>query len=155
MTEVRIWRLRIAALMQIAIVALSYIFVARIGLSLDAVGGFATLVWPASGIALAALLLGGFRLWPAIAIGAFVANYLSGAPPLAAVGIAIGNSIEAVSGAYLLRKVPGFRYQLDRVRDVLAMIVLAAGLSTLVAATIGVTTLLAFDLIPPAGYGET
>jgi len=145
----------VAIFLQIAIVSLAYIIAARIGLSLDAVGGFATLVWPASGIALAALLLGGFRLWPAIAIGAFAANYLSGAPPLAAVGIAIGNTIEAVVGAYLLRKIPGFRYQLDRVRDVLAMIVLAAALSTLVAATVGVTTLLAFDLIPPAGYGET
>ena len=113
------------------------------------------MVWPASGIALASLLLGGFRLWPAIAIGAFTANYLSGAPPLAALGIALGNTAEAFAGAYLLGKVPGFRYQLDRVRDVLAMIVLAAGVSTLVSATVGVTTLLAFDLIPPAGYGET
>jgi len=141
--------------LQIVIVALAYIIVARIGLSLDTVGGFATLVWPASGIALASLLLGGFRLWPAVAIGAFTANYLTGAPPLAALGIAIGNTAEAIAGAYLLTKVPGFRYQLDRVRDVLAMIVLAAGLSTLVSATVGVTTLLAFDLIPPAGYGET
>lgn len=145
----------LATALQIVIVALAYVIVARIGLSLDTVGGFATLVWPASGIALAALLLGGFRLWPAVAIGAFTVNYLTGAPALAAVGIAIGNTAEAIVGAYLLRKVPGFRCQLDRVRDVIAMIVLAAGISTVVAATVGVTTLLAFDLIPPAGYGET
>jgi signal transduction histidine kinase len=145
----------VAIFLQIVIVALAYVIAARMGLSLDTVGGFATLVWPASGIALASLLLGGFRLWPAIAIGAFAANSLSGAPPLAAVGIAVGNTAEALAGAYLLRKLPGFRCQLDRVRDVLAMIVLAAGLSTLVSATVGVTTLLAFDLIPPAGYGET
>ncbi len=145
----------VAIFLQIVIVSLAYIVAARIGLSLDTVGGFATLVWPASGIALAALLLGGVRLWPAIAIGAFTANYLSGAPVLAAFGIAIGNTAEALTGAYLLRKVPGFRCQLDRVRDVLAMIFLAAGISTLVSATLGVTTLLAFDLIPPAGYGET
>jgi signal transduction histidine kinase len=145
----------VAVVLQIVIVALAYIIAARIGLSLDTVGGFATLVWPASGIALAALLLGGTRLWPAVTVGAFVANYLTGAPPLAAAGIAIGNTLEALAGAYMLRKVPGFRSQLDRVRDVLAMIVLAAGISTLVSATVGVTTLLAFDLIPPAGYGET
>ena len=141
--------------LQIVIVSLAYIVAARIGLSVDAVGGFATVVWPASGIALAALLLGGFRLWPAIAIGAFTANYLSGAPVLAAVGIAIGNTMEALVGTYLLQKVPDFRRELDRVRDVLAFMFLAAALSTLIAATIGVTTLLAFDLIPPAGYGET
>ena len=144
-----------AIVLQIVIVTLAYIIAARIGLSLDTVGGFATLVWPASGIALASLLLGGFRLWPAITIGAFIANYLSGAPVFAALGIALGNTLEAVTGAYLLGKVPGFRCNLDRVRDVLAMIVLAAGISTLVSATVGVTTLLAFDLIPPAGYSET
>ena len=65
-----------ALVLQIAIVALAYVVAARVGLSLDAVGGFATVVWPASGIALASLLLGGFRLWPAIAIGAG-----SNAPP--------------------------------------------------------------------------
>ena len=145
----------LAIVLQIVIVTLAYIIAARIGLSLDTVGGFATLVWPASGIALASLLLGGFRLWPAITIGAFIANYLSGAPVFAALGIALGNTLEAVTGAYLLGKVPGFRCNLDRVRDVLAMIVLAAGISTLVSATVGVTTLLAFDLIPPAGYSET
>lgn len=145
----------IAVVLQIAIVALAYIIAARVGLSLDAVGGFATVVWPASGIALASLLLGGFRLWPAIAIGAFTANYLSGAPVFAAAGMAIGNTLEALAGAYLLNKVPGFRCQLDRVRDVLALMFLAAGLSTLISASIGVTTLLAFDLIPPAGYAET
>lgn len=144
-----------AIALQIVIVSLAYIIAARVGLSLDTVGGFATLVWPASGIALASLLLGGFRLWPAIAIGAFVANYLTGAPPVAAAGIALGNTLEALAGAYALSKVPGFRTQLDRVRDVLAMILLAAGISTLIAATVGVTTLLAFDLIPPAGFGET
>src|SRR5215216_1374328 len=155
MTEVRIWRLRIAALMQIAIVALAYILVARIGLQLDAVGGFATLVWPASGIALAALLLLGFRLWPAVAIGAFAVNYSTGAPLFAALGIAAGNTAEAIVGAYLVTRVPGFRKSLDRVRDMVAMIILAAGLSTLVAATVGVTTLVAAKVIASSSYGET
>jgi signal transduction histidine kinase len=153
MTDARSWHSRIVTLLQVAIVALSYIFVARIGLSLDAVGGFATLVWPASGIALASLLLGGFRLWPAVAIGAFVINYVTGAPVLAAVGIALGNTAEAVVGAYVLRRV-GFSNSLERVRDVLAMIVLAAALSTLVAATAGATTLVMANIIPRAGFGE-
>lgn len=144
---------RIATASQIAIVALSYFFVARIGLSLDAVGGFATLVWPAGGIALASLLLGGRRLWPAIAIGAFAVNFVTGAPPLAALGIAFGNTAEAIVGAYLLTRF-NFRISLDRVRDVLAMIVLAAGLSTLVAATVGATTLVGTGVIAPSGFSE-
>ena len=144
---------RTAIVLQIAIVTLSYVFVAKIGLSVDAVGGFATLVWPASGIALASLLLGGFRLWPGIAIGAFAVNYFSGAPLPAALGIAFGNTAEAIAGAYLLQRF-GFRNTLDRVRDVLAMITLAATISTVLAATIGVTSLVVFDVIPSSGFLE-
>jgi signal transduction histidine kinase len=144
-----------ALLVQNAVVAIAYLLAARIGLSFDAIAGFATLVWPPSGIALAALLLGGYRLWPAIAIGAFAANFMAGAPALAALGIATGNVSEALIGAYLLHRVGGFRCQLDRVRDVLALIGFAAGISTLVAATAGVTTLLAANLIPAAQYAET
>jgi signal transduction histidine kinase len=143
----------IATGMQVAIVALSYIVVAKIGLGLDAVGGFATLVWAASGIGLASILLGGFKLWPAITIGAFIVNYLSGASIPAALGIAFGNTAEAVTGAYLLMRF-GFRNTLDRVRDVLAMIAFGAALSPLVAATIGVSSLLAFNVISPTGYIE-
>jgi signal transduction histidine kinase len=153
MVNARNLQSRTATLLQIAIVALLYVFVAKIGLSVDAVGGFATLVWPASGIALASLLLGGFRLWPGIAIGAFAVNYLSGAPLPAALVIASGNTAEAVAGAYMLQKF-GFRNALDRVRDVLAMITLASAISTLLAATIGATALVVFDVIPSSGFLE-
>jgi integral membrane sensor domain MASE1 len=94
-----------ALLFHNAVVAIAYLLAARIGLSFDAIAGFATLVWPPSGIALAALLLGGYRLWPAIAIGAFAANFMAGAPALAAIGIATGNVSEALLGAYLLHRV--------------------------------------------------
>lgn len=81
----------------------AYVATALLGLALDPVGGFASLVWPPTGIALAALVRGGPRLWPAVAAGAFVANVWSGAPLLAATGIAAGNTIEALVGARLLR----------------------------------------------------
>jgi signal transduction histidine kinase len=144
-----------AFVLQIAVVALAYLTAARIGLSFDAIAGFATLVWPPSGIAVAALLLGGYRLWPAVAIGAFAANFMAGAPVLAALGIAAGNASEALLGAYLLYRMAGFRCQLDRVRDVLALLALAAGISTLVSATVGVSVLMWTNLIPPTGYAET
>src|SRR3990172_3549501 len=75
---------------QVAALAVVYALIARLGLRVDAVSGFATLLWPPSGIALAALLVGGFRLWPGIAIGAFAANLWVGAPLSAALGIAAG-----------------------------------------------------------------
>ena len=141
------------AAFQTAVVALLYFGAARIGLEFDAVGGFATLVWPASGIALAALLLGGYRLWPAVTIGAFAANFSVGAPVLAAAGISAGNTAEALAGAYLVTRFAGFRCNLERVRDVLALIILAAGLSATIAATVGSVALISQGVIDASGFG--
>ncbi|HEX6251379.1 MAG TPA: MASE1 domain-containing protein [Gemmatimonadaceae bacterium] len=132
---------------EIAVLAALYIIAARFGLALDAVAGFATLVWAPTGIAFAALLVRGQRLWPGVAVGALVANALEGAPAGAAALIALGNTLEAAGGAYVLRQIPGFRPSLERVRDVLAFIVVAAVLSTVISATIGTGTLRLFDLI--------
>ena len=141
-----------STLVWIAVVAAAYVAAARVGLALDAVSGFAALVWPASGIALAALILGGNKLWPAVAIGAFAANYGAGAPALAAIGIAIGNTSAALAGAILLRRVRGFDPALERIRDVVALIFLAAAISPLVSATVGVGVLLLADLTPAAEF---
>lgn len=125
---------------QIAILAGLYFFTGKFGLTFDAASGFATLVWPPTGIALSALLLFGYKLWPGIAIGAFLVNFLTGAPFLAALGISIGNTLEAIFGAYLLKKAR-FQKSLERLRDVIFLIVLAACISTLISASIGVTSL--------------
>jgi signal transduction histidine kinase len=117
---------------------LLYFVTAKLGLKLDAVSGFATTVWPPTGISLAALSLFGTSLWPGIAAGAFLVNLSAGAPFGAASGMAMGNTLEALLGAYLLRRFGGFRGSLDRVRPVFALIVFSAGLSTMVSATSGV-----------------
>jgi signal transduction histidine kinase len=125
-----------------------YVVAARLGLRLDAVAGFATLVWPATGIALAALVTFGYRLWPGVFIGAFVANLLTGAPPLVALGIGVGNTLEAIVGSYALRRIRGFRPSLDRLQDVVGLVALAAVFSTMVSATIGVSSLYAGGIVP-------
>jgi len=63
-------------------VFISYFITAKIGLTLDADSGFATLVWAPTGIALAAVILFGYRIWPAIATAAFLVNVVTGAPIL-------------------------------------------------------------------------
>jgi integral membrane sensor domain MASE1 len=131
-----------------------YIATALGGLSLDAVSGVAAAVWPPTGIALAALLLYGACLWPGIAMGAFLVNLFVGAPVLVASGMALGNTLEAVLGTVLLTRVVGFRPSLARLQDVLGLVVLAAGGSTLVSATIGVTSGWLGGVIPAATYGE-
>ncbi len=103
-------------------------------------------MWAPAGIALAAVVLFGPRMWPAIALGAFLANATSDASIPVAAAIATGNTLEAVAGGYLLRRVD-FRPALARVRDVFALVFLAAAAATTIAATNGVTTLwLADDL---------
>lgn len=140
---------------QVGAVVILYVLAALAGLRLDAVSGFASLVWPPTGIAIAAVLLAGGRIWPAIFIGALVANFVTGAPLLVAAGIATGNTLEAVIGAYALRRVPGFRLSLESLRDVFALIVFGAALSAMISATIGVSTLYFAGLVVPQRLAET
>src|SRR4051812_31868185 len=79
--------------------AAAYFAAAQLGFTLAFVAEQVTVVWPPSGIALAALLAGGFRLWPAVALGAFLANATAHEPLAVAAGIAAGNTLEAVLGA--------------------------------------------------------
>ena len=132
-----------------------YVVSARLGLSLGPVSGFAALVWPPTGIALAALLLRGFRVWPAVTLGAVVANALTGASFWVALGIGIGNTLEAVLAVSLLKRFAGFRLGLDRLGDVVALVALAAGLSTIVSATLGVFALRTGGIVQPALVGDT
>jgi PAS domain S-box-containing protein len=113
---------------------------AKLGLALSVAHGVITPVWPPTGIALASLVLFGRQMWPAVAAGAFLANATSGASIPVALFITVGNTLEAVIGYELLRRVR-FRPNLERVRDVLALVVLAGAASTAISATNGVTTL--------------
>ncbi|MBA3717526.1 MAG: MASE1 domain-containing protein, partial [Actinobacteria bacterium] len=72
----------------------TYVGAAKLGLKLSVAHGVITPVWAPTGIALAALVLGGLRFWPAIAVGAFIANATSGASPEMAAVIAVGNTLE-------------------------------------------------------------
>jgi len=131
---------------KVALVFGAYFVTARLGLRLGAVAGFATLVWPPTGISLAALFLLGDALWPAVALGALAVNVAAGAPLAVACGIATGNTLEALAGVTLLR-LARFQPGLERVRDVLALVLLAAFLSTLVSALIGVGSLWAGGVV--------
>ena len=125
---------------------IAYVVTARLGLALDPVGGFATLVWPPTGIALAALVRRGPGLWPAVALGAFVANLWSSAPWPAAAAIAAGNTLEAVLGARLLLGVQGQGGPVRRVPHAFALLA-AAVFTPVVSATVGVLSLVATGVV--------
>ena len=125
----------------LALVSALYVVAARIGFAASAVHPVVSSAWPPSGIAFAVLLLLGTRFWPAIAIGAFIVNLTGGIPPLGALSIAVGNTLEAVVGVWLLTRLARFRPSLDRLRDVLALVLLGATASTAISATIGTIVL--------------
>ncbi|MBV8373129.1 MAG: MASE1 domain-containing protein, partial [Candidatus Eremiobacteraeota bacterium] len=122
------------------LVAVAYIAAAKLGFSLAFATKQVTAVWPPTGIALAALLLCGYRVWPGIWIGAFVSNALS-AEPLSTAGlIATGNTLAPLLGAVLLRRLH-VDNALERVRDVLFFVLFGVLTAMLVSATNGVAAL--------------
>ena len=124
----------------IVLLFLAYVVTAWLGLRMDAVAGFATLVWPPTGISLAALLLFGKQLWPGVLLGALCANLLAGAPVPVALGIGAGNAAEALLGSWLLSNFAGFSSRLERVKDVVYLL-LGAAVSTALSAVAGVLSL--------------
>jgi len=138
----------------VTLLACIYFGTAKLGLSFSPVAGFATVVWPPTGIALATLWLFGWRLWPGVFIGAFTINFTTGATVSVALGLALGNTLEAVVGVYLLKRF-GLQSRLPRIRDVALLIGCAALLSTAVSATIGTSSLLVGGTITAGAYPKT
>ncbi len=137
------------------VLALVYFGAARVGLSFATVGKSVTLVWPPSGIALAALVLGGRRLWPGVFVGALAVNaWTPGVPLLSALGMAGGNTLEAVLAATLLSRTR-FDRSLERMSDLLRFVALGAVVSTVAAATVGAGSLIAGGVIPARELGTT
>jgi len=141
-------------LAQIAIVFVAYFVAGKLGQATTNIrSGNIGPVWPAYGIALAAVLLYGYRVWPGAAAGAFLVAFLSPVPHLAAVGQAAGTTLAALSGAFLLRRF-NFDLSLARLRDALGLIVLGAFASAIVSASIGVAVLYATHVQAYSGLGS-
>ncbi|MBI3799243.1 MAG: MASE1 domain-containing protein [Deltaproteobacteria bacterium] len=138
---------------KVVIFALAYFGVARLGVLLSIVLGHNTLIWPPTGLALATLLLFGVQLWPGIALGTFLASVATGIPLAVACGVSLGNTLEALLAVFLLQRVVGFQNTLERLTDVFGLVGLAAGLSTMVSATIDVTSLCLGGVAPWEAYG--
>ena len=125
----------------VAILAAMYFVAARYGLRLAYVHPSATPIWPPTGIALAAMLVLGYRVWPGVLIGAFLANIMTAGTAATSLGIAIGNALEGVVGAYLVNRFAGGQKAFEKAQDVFMFAVLAGMVSTTVSATVGVASL--------------
>ena len=137
-------------LVAIVVLGVLYYVAARLGLRLAIVEDNITPLWPPTGLALVAFLRYGRRLWPGVAIAAFLVNLpITNLP--AAVLTAAGNTLAPIAAAWLLERA-GFRQQIDRVRDVVALVGLGALLSMAISATIGSAALLLSSRIALDGF---
>ncbi|MEO8433866.1 MAG: MASE1 domain-containing protein [Pyrinomonadaceae bacterium] len=124
-------------------IALLYFAAAGCGFSLASVHTNVSPVWPPTGLAIAALLLLGYRVAPGILLGAFLANLNTGVPVTTAAVIGIGNTGEALCAAFLVLRYTGTRVPLYRAQHVVQFAIFAAVISPMVSATTGSTMLCA------------
>jgi PAS domain S-box-containing protein len=104
--------------------------------------GSMALVWPPAGIALAAILLFGYRFWPGVTLGAVLFSFMNGVPMgFFTLGTAIGNTMGAVVCTFLLRRTVDFNNAMERTRDAVAFVGLACILGTTVNAAFNVVSL--------------
>src|SRR5712691_4035564 len=131
---------RLSTLPAIGALTLIYFVAGKLALQLAFMNASASPVWPPAGIALAALLVLGYRVWPAIFVGAFVVNFWTTPNILVSLGIASGNTLEALCGAWLVNSFAAGARVFDRPQDVFKF-ALAALVSTTLSPTFGVSSL--------------
>jgi signal transduction histidine kinase len=125
-----------------------YIAAGKLGLSMAFLNASASPVWPATGLALAGLLLIGYRAWPAVLVGAFVVNLTTAGTINTSLAIAAGNTLEAVAGVMLVRRFARGLAAFDHAPDIFRFVVFAAIPSTMISATVGVSSLAMAHFVP-------
>ena len=147
-------RLGYRYVLQLAIVFALYFGAGRLGLAIPFTSSNVSPIWLSAGIAVAAVLIWGIQIAPAIAFAAFLVNFFTPIPTSASVAIGLGNASSAVAAGYLLRRSSDFQTSLPRLRDVLKLVTVAAVLTTTLAATVGVTALTFAHTKAWYGYGS-
>jgi diguanylate cyclase (GGDEF)-like protein len=143
---------RLQTLAIVAALAFIYLCAGKVGLRFAFVHPSATALWAPTGIALAAFLIFGFRVWPGVFLGAFLVNLTTAGTVLTSLGIATGNTLEAVAGAYLVKRYSRGRHVFERAQDIFRFAFLAGLVSTTISATIGITTLTLGGFADRAAY---
>ncbi len=140
-------------LLEVLVLAGVYFAAGRLGLSLATVSGNVSPVWPPTGVALAALVLRGPSRVPGVFLGAWAVTWMTGVALWVSLAVALGNSLAALLGALLLRRLR-FDSGLGRIRDVVALCAGAGGLCTGVSAALGPLALAAGGVLPWAKLAQ-
>jgi diguanylate cyclase (GGDEF)-like protein len=130
-----------------------YFVAGKLGLKLASVSASASAVWPCSGIALAAFLILGYRVWPAVLAGAFLVNLTTAGSLATSVGIATGDTLEGVAGCYLVSRFADGQHAFEKAQNVFKFALFAGVISTALSATLGVTTLALGGFANWSNYG--
>jgi two-component sensor histidine kinase len=128
-------------LVELLAVGAAYFALAKLGLTLASINPSATPIWPPTGLALAAVLLRGYRIWPAIFLAAFAANETTAGSVYTSFAIALGNTLECLVGGYLTRLWSGGTGPFDRPAAVARFALISLVAATPISATIGVGSL--------------
>src|SRR5215471_16841580 len=152
--KLKVWRSPLLKQLLIGAAASgAYILAAKLSLRLATVHPSASPFWPPTGIAIVTLLLLGLRYWPAIFVGAFIANLTTAGSVLTSMGIGAGNCLEAVTAAYLVSRFASGKGVFDSTWGILRFALYGGILSTSIAATLGVTSLALGGFAPWHEYG--
>src|SRR5947207_9240173 len=138
----------------LVVLAAVYLAAGKLGLKLAHVNASATAIWPCTGISLAAFLILGYRVWPAILAGAFLVNMTTAGSAFTSLAIAVGNTLEGVVGSYLVTRFAAGKQAFQRAQDIFKFAVLAGMVSPMISATVGVTTLAVVGLASWKTYGS-
>jgi diguanylate cyclase (GGDEF)-like protein len=125
----------------VALFAGLYFIIGKLGLMLAYAHPSASPVWPATGVSVAVLLLAGYRFWPGIFAGAFFVNLTTAGTVATSLGVAAGNTLEGVAGAWLVNKFANGSNAFKSPKHIFRFLVLAGFISTMISATVGVTSL--------------
>ena len=144
-TSLRLWVIHMFG------VAIVYGVLGNLSLLLAIPPGYATAIWPPSGVALAAVLVYGYRVWPGVLVGSFLVNFPTGLDTSSAltilghlpvpIGIAIGAALQSVTGAYCLRRFAGFPNQLATARETFLFLFWGGAVGSIVNAAVGASVL--------------
>ena len=147
-------RIRRGYFLQISAVFVAYVIAGKLGqATVNIRSSNLGPVWPAYGIALAGILICGYRVWLGVAAGAFLVAFFSPVSHIAALGQAAGASLAATTGAFLLHRTAKFHSSLSRLSDVLSLIALGGFGSAIVSASLGVAVLYATHVHAYSGLG--
>jgi diguanylate cyclase (GGDEF)-like protein len=138
----------------IVALAAAYFLAGELGLKFALANATATAVWPCAGIALAALLIFGYRAWPGIFLGALLTALTTPDRFVTGLGVATGSTLEAVVGCYLISRFAGGKHLFERAQDIFKFALFAGLVSPAISATIGVSSTFLGGLVDRASFAS-